>query len=83
MKGPGSVSWMLPAKQKLLSRSGLIKWVSSSLHGLFCRQDFSINDYTTLFEEQELLIRDGISLTEQEWNVFANELANLVQRTLN
>lgn len=40
-------------------------------------------DYRTLFEEQELLSRDGISLTKEGWNVFANELAKIVRRTLN
>ena len=74
---------MLPAKQKHLSRNRLIKWVSNLLHGWFCRQDFGINDYRTLFEEQELRSRDGISLTKQGWNVFSNELAEIVRRTLN
>lgn len=40
-------------------------------------------DYRTLFEEQELLSWDGVSLTKQGWNVFANRLAKLVRRTLN
>lgn len=40
-------------------------------------------DYRTLFEKQELLSGDGISLTKEGWNGFANELAKIVRRTLN
>lgn len=53
------------------------------LQGWLCRQDFGINDYRTLSEEQELLIRNGIRLTKQGWNVFAKRLAKLARRTLN
>lgn len=83
MKGPGGVSLMLSAKQKHLSRNRLINRVSNLLHGRFCKQDFGINDYSTLFEEQELLFRDGISLAKQGCNVFANMLAELLMRILN
>ncbi|XP_068784552.1 uncharacterized protein [Struthio camelus] len=47
------------------------------------QQGFGFCDHGTLFEDQQLMGRDGIHLTKRGRRVFANRSASLVRRALN
>ncbi|XP_068782230.1 uncharacterized protein [Struthio camelus] len=80
VKGLGAqvvFSSILPVRGKDRRRSRRIFQVNSWLRRWCWQQGFGFYDHGTLFEDQQLMGRDGIHLTKRGTRVFANRLASL------